>query len=39
MRTFYKGAAAVLLCFALDSLASFEKLEYWVGEIRENVGP
>jgi Ras-related protein Rab-13 len=36
VRTFYKGACAVLLVYAIDSVSSFEALKHWTKEVKEH---
>jgi len=35
-RSYYHGAHGIILCYALNNRESFERLEYWMKEIKEN---
>jgi len=35
-RMYYKGANAAIVCFDLSDVSSFEKVDFWISELREN---
>ncbi len=35
-RAHYRNAMGVLLCYAIDNRESFEKIEYWLEEVKKN---
>ena len=39
VRSFYKGVSAVLVLYSIDKLETFEQVETWMKEIRENAHP
>ena len=38
-KVFYRGAHAVLLCYSMGDLQSFENLKKWMDEIRTQCSP
>jgi len=35
-QTYYKGTMGIILCYAINNRESFEKIEYWMKEVRED---
>jgi Ras-related protein Rab-24 len=35
-RIYYRGARAAVLCFDLSDRSSFDKLRFWIGELRQH---
>jgi Ras-related protein Rab-24 len=35
-RIYYRGARAAVLCFDLTDRSSFDKLRFWIGELRQH---